>query len=293
MTVRTPRIVLAAIVIVAGATLGAAPRTRVQNRPDVSTSALAAAAVAYVGEYQRAFSFLVADEKYLQRRLTIGGKDTLEVPTDRRRITGELFMTYLPVDREWIAVRDVMEVDGEPVAGGEDLRKLLQSGDLTGVVQRVANHNARYNIGGVIRNFNEPTLPLLIFDERRVGNFSFDRERVEERPDATLVTLAFEERRRPTIIRNARGNPVYSSGEITLEAGTGRVRRTVFKVQDGSITVRLVTTYRREAKLDLWVPSTFTERYEGDQESGEREIITGEATYSNYRRFEVTGRIKR
>ena len=41
----------------------------------------------------------------------------------------------------------------------------------------------------------------------------------------------------------------------------------------------------------MWVPSVFTERYERDSRSG-RELIVCEAKYSNYRRFEVTGRIK-
>jgi len=293
MTVTSTRLVIAAMLIAAGATLAATPQPTGQNQLDMSTSALVAKAVAYVEEYQRTFSFLVADEEYRQRLITIGGEDTSELPAEERHITGELFMTYLPVDRAWIAVRDVMEVDGTPVTDREDLRQLLQAGDVASVVGRLTDHNARFNIGSVARTFNEPTLPLLIFGERRVDNFRFERGRVDEWPDATLVTLTFEERRRPTLVRNARGAPVYSKGEIMLEAGTGRVRRTTFELRDGGITARQATTYRHEPKLGLWVPATFTERYEADKESGEREIIVVEATYSNYRRFEVTGRIKK
>jgi hypothetical protein len=292
MTLTAARVLATAVVVATGATLTATPRPPGQDRVDISTSALVAGAVTYVQEYQRTFSFLVADEESVQRLVTIGGTDRPAPPADERRLTGELFMTYLPVDREWISVHDVMEVDGEPVTDREDLRALLQTGDLTSVVKRVADHNARYNIGSVVRNFNEPTLPLLIFGEQRVDNFRFERGTVEEWPDATLVTLMFEERRRPTLIKSARGGPVYSKGEITLEAATGRIRRTLFELRDGSITARLSTTYRLDDTLELWVPATFTERYERDRD-GEREIIVGEAVYSNYRRFEVTGRIKK
>jgi hypothetical protein len=274
----------------------AAPAASRQDPLDLSTDALVDRAAAYVEAYQRTFAFLVADEDYEQRLVTLGepdGPDERDGLAVRRRMTGELFMTYLPVDREWIAVHDVITVDGEPVDDREDLRALLATGDLTGVVERVANHNARYNIGSVVRNFNEPTLPLLIFSDRRVGNFSFDRDRVVRQPDTTLVTLTFEERRRPTLIRSGQGRPVYARGEVTLEAETGRVRQTVFQVVDGPITARLVTTYRHDDKLDLWVPATFAERYERDRDAGAREIIIGEATYTNYRRFEVVGRIKR
>lgn len=274
----------------------AAPAASGQDQLDLSTGALVDRAVAYVEAYQRTFAFLVADEDYEQRLVTLGepdDPDEREGLAVRRHMTGELFMTYLPVDREWIAVHDVITVDGEPVDDREDLRALLATGVLTGVVERVANHNARYNIGSVVRNFNEPTLPLLIFSDRRVGNFSFDRGRVERQPGATLVTVAFEERRRPTLIRSGRGHPVYARGEVTLAAETGRVHQTVFEVVDGPIAARLVTTYRHDDKLDLWVPATFAERYERTLDEDEREIIIGEAVYTNYRRFEVVGRIKR
>jgi hypothetical protein len=55
--------------------------------------------------------------------------------------------------------------------------------------------------------------------------------------------------------------------------------------------VRLETTYAPDEKLGLWVPSVFTEWYRGSPD-GEDEMIVCESAYSNYRRFEVVGRIK-
>jgi hypothetical protein len=69
------------------------------------------------------------------------------------------------------------------------------------------------------------------------------------------------------------------------------VRATHIAFKDGIITAELTTRYRPEPRLELWVPASFTERYEGAPE-GLKEIDTGRATYSNYRRFEVLGRIK-
>jgi hypothetical protein len=41
----------------------------------------------------------------------------------------------------------------------------------------------------------------------------------------------------------------------------------------------------------MWVPVSFTERYESTRE--DREVIVCEAAYTNFRKFETSARIKR
>lgn len=254
---------------------------------DLTPDGVAAAASKYITEYQKAFSFLVADEAYRQE------VEREDLPTERRRLEGELFMTYLAADDEWITVHDVAKVDDRPVADREDLRRLLQTGaDVRGVVDRIANRNAAFNIGTVIRNFNEPTLPLLILSEKRRSNSKYKRAGMTTSGDVTLVTLSFEEQRRPTLINSATGGAVFSKGTFVIEAGSGRVRETTFEIEDGRVKARLETTYAFEPKLEMWVPTVFRERYERRHRGTGLEIVTGEATYTNYRRFMVTGRIK-
>jgi hypothetical protein len=83
----------------------------------------------------------------------------------------------------------------------------------------------RSSKAAAFRNFNEPTLSLLVLDDHHRARFSFDRQRVERVGGATLVTLAFTERDTPTLIRDPNGEPVFVKGEMTVEAGSGRVRR--------------------------------------------------------------------
>ncbi len=253
---------------------------------DLTADGVAAAASRYVAEYQSAFAFLVADELYEQQLI----EDDL--PTQMRRIDGELFMTYLAADDEWITVHDVATVDGRPLADREDLRVLLQSGDVRSVVDRIANRNAAFNIGTIIRNFNEPTLPLLILAEKRIRHSRFRRVRIQNDGDVTLVTLAFEEKERPTLIASATGGAVFSKGSFVIEAGSGRVRETAIELEDGRVKAKLVTRYAPEERLEMWVPVTFNEHYERSHRNGKREVVTGASTYSNYRRFMATGRIK-
>jgi len=264
--------------------LATAFASRSPGRLDVSTKALTARAAAYVADYQVKFAFLVGKEHYAQT-VTRGAN------VQRRAMTGDLFLVFMPTDRDWIAVHDVAEVDGQPVPDRDNLQTLLHLGEVTRVAQQVANRNATFNIGSVGRNFNEPTLPLLVFEPKRIGQFRFDRRGIIEQQGVQLATLAFTEHDRPTLIHGMNGEPVYSKGEDDIETETGRVRRTVINFDDKAVQASLITNYVPDDRLGLWVPGSFSERYELTKGS-QQETTTCEATYSDYRRFEVTGRIK-
>jgi hypothetical protein len=271
----------AAIAVVAGAVV-AAPAAA-PSQP--STKTIVAAVAKYVADYQKTFAFLLSDETYVQRTFADSGRQTAE-----RTMHGEFFLTYLPADGAWIAVHDVADVDGVPVPDRQNLQALLRTGHVTQVARDVADRNARFNIGGIERNINEPTLPLLIFDEGRTRNFTFSRKDVRDEDGVTVATLAFSERDRPTLVHSPAGAPVYAQGTLLVETGTGRIRQTQIQFKDGAMHATLATTYAPDDTLGLWVPAVFTERYESTRRP--RDLTTCEARYTNYRRFDVTGRIK-
>jgi hypothetical protein len=274
-------VALLAIAIRTAAATGA-PQAR---PPDTSVKALVAAASRYVAQYQQDFAFLIANESYSQTRTDAGGH------VQHRLLTSEFFVTYLPADDEWVAVRDVMDVDGQPVTRREDLRPLLaKGGEIRGLISQVIARNARYNIGTTTRNFNEPTLPLLLLGEKRVREVKFERGSITPDGSTVLATLEFEERGRPTLVRGPEGS-MPGKGEIVLEAATGVIRRTTFELDRTGVKVKLTTDYAPDPKLKLWLPATFTERYETTTGTI-YELILCEATYADYRRFDVTARIK-
>jgi hypothetical protein len=207
-------------------------------------------------------------------------------------MSGDMFLVFMPTDRDWIAVHDIAEVDGQPVPDRDSLQTLLHLGEVTRVAQQVADRNSTFNIGSVERNFNEPTLALLVLGAKRIGQFRFDRRELTEQNGVQLATLEFSEHDRPTIVRNlSNDEPVYSKGEIVIETETGRVRHTVMNFKTSSVQVSLVTDYVPDDRLGLWVPGSFSERYDLVTKQ-QQETTTCQATYSDYRRFEVTGRIK-
>ena len=210
------------------AAIAASPDVAQAPQPDVSEKALVAAAAAYVDEYQKNFAFLIADEIYTQSLFGANARMPQSTPssgstreltldtgssrtTQTRLMKSELFLTYLSADREWIAVRDVLEVDSVPITGREDLRQLLsRSENMRGLTSQLVARNSRYNIGRVERNFNEPTLPLLLLERKRIGGVKFSRRQVFREGQVTLATLSFAERD-DTLVSSPRG-PVPAEG---------------------------------------------------------------------------------
>jgi hypothetical protein len=264
---------------------------------NTSEKALAAAAGQYVIEYAKQFEFLIADELYTQTVYDADGRES-----QTRVLKSELFLTYLPAEDEWMAVRDVAEVDGVPVKDREDLRAMLLKRDQKSLAREISARNARYNIGRVERTFNEPTLPLLVLNPKRAPRIKFERREVVNDHGTLLATLAFEEKKTPTLVRTREFESIHGKGEFLIDASTGTVRQTWFGFTLARIDVRLETVYALDEKLGLWLPSLFTERYQSGPDIGRsprrdsltvKELVKCEARYSNYRRFDVTGRIKK
>lgn len=266
------------------------------SAPDTSARAVVRAAAAYVAEYQRQLTSVIADEVYTQEVIE-------QVPRQpkmpgSRSLRSEVFFMFAPVGRVWMAIRDVLAVDGQPVADRKDVKEALRTLPAADVASAFKEHNSRFNIGRMFRNFNEPTLSLLVLDDVHRERFSFDRRRVERSGDATLVTLEFKEREPPTLIHDLNRGRVFSKGELVIEAGTGRVRRAMLAGKIQEVQLELTTEYAPEPRLGMWVPVLFREQYRygvaprSFDSRSEYEHILCEARYTNYRRFETSVRIK-
>jgi len=286
------------LAVVAVAALSASVVGSVPEQPDVSEKAIVAAASQYIASYQELLTAVLADETYAQHIVE-------QIPDDpdmprRRRMSSEIFFMFAPVRRDWMTVRDVIAVDGKAIENRPDFQQALRTLPFEEVAASFRKQNARYNIGRTFRNFNEPTLGLLVLDERQRSRFAFDRARVERSGDVTLVTLRFEEKERPTLIRNVDGRHVFLMGELIVEAGSGRVHRTKVNGRIDDMRIELTTNYEPNQRLDMWVPSRFAEEYEhgvpprGWSPKTRRgyERILCEASYTNFRRFGTSVKVK-
>jgi hypothetical protein len=77
------------------------------------------------------------------------------------------------------------------------------------------------------------------------------------------------------------------SGMGVRHDGDGTLVRTNLKLTTPTLMdVSITVDFQRDLKLELWVPSRMEERYDDSGES-----TTCSARYSNFRRFETSGRL--
>jgi hypothetical protein len=151
---------------------------------------------------------------------------------------------------------------------------------------------------------NVPVLPLSVLASSSQPRFRFT---VEERPgDNRRPTIGsapvspapnfkvtaegwivkFEEVAGPTLVYTTGGGNIFSRGRFWIEPDTGRVLMSEMITEDAHVRGELLVSYQSQPLLGLLVPIELRERY--TENAPRRPTITGQATYSNFRRFEVS-----
>ncbi len=251
-------------------------------------------AAEYVTRFERTFAAVIWRESYLQEvRTTLKFRTSGNVftqVTERRHLESELFFLWLPSQSSWIAVRDVTTVDGVPRPDGERRMKALLAGSTFTVDQLrpLATENARYNIGKVLRTFTEPTLGLLFLDEHYRDRFAFTADGDETVAGRRGTRYRYVERGRPTVIQNEHRD-VPARGSLVVESGSGRILQTTLELSDSASALEGLMTvrYATHPGFDVMVPVEMRESYTG----AGGETITTVARYSDFRRFQTSGRI--
>lgn len=268
-----------AAAVAAMTVLGASPRVMAaQAPPDVA--ALLASAGAYVTEYERQSSAIVALERYVQfvRR---------PAPTARRELQSDLLVLNTG-EAGWVGFRDVFEVDGRSVRDHEErLYKLFLHPSPDAVLQatKLVDESARFNIGNVNRNINLPMTALMFLRPQFQGRSTFTAGGAATVDRVRTRVLEFVEHTMPRTIKTS--DNAAARGRFWIEPNSGRVLRTELAIDSTAGTTTTAATitvnYAPQPALgDLWLPVSMTERY-----TQRAETIDGRATYSNFRKFNV------
>jgi hypothetical protein len=276
-------IVLAAVWIVPASTQERPPVKDVMRRVEQ-----------YVASYGERASIVVGTERYTQATARSTGDRG-----ETRTLTSDFAIVKADAIRGWLGFRDVLAVDGTPIADREDrlARVLMASEGRYDEAQRLSNESARYNIGSIERNFNVPTTMLFFFVPDNHDRFRFSA-RGGSWPSAAdgAYEIRFNERSRPSLIRTPEGRSILTSGTIEVAPDSGVVLRTVLVIDDKDGTThglgRIDVRYARVASLDMWLPESMEESFEMAPRKGVWSRVTGNAEYSNYRQFTTSGRIK-
>jgi hypothetical protein len=264
--------------------------TAIAAAQDPSLASLLQQAADYTRHYEERFAVIIGDEQYEQRV----GNGPYRGPRGlrTRKISSEMMFLWLVHERSWLSVRNVVSVDGDPIKDSQKrLDRLLSAAAPIGIahLRQLRNEGARYNIGTIRRNFNDPMFPLQFLESEAQSRFAFALTGQETVDGIVTSKVTFDEQVTPTFVQD--GNRDLSSHGIFWIAGDGRVLRTRFDVGNPlrALTATVIVDYRPDAKLDMLVPVTMHEFYVASGMPPEHIDCT--ARYSNFRQFETGARL--
>ena len=239
----------------------------------------------YLQAYEERLANVVAEEEY--RQWVDQGPTTGGSTTSRRMLRSDFALTLTSDSNRWVGYRDTFEVDGAAVRDRDErLQRLLSSGAV-GQAARIAEQNARFNLGdGVIaRNINVPTFALEMMNPRIRGRFRVRHTGADALDGRPGWLIEFRERERPTLVRTPEGRDQASRVVALVDTQTGEVLYTVLTWE--RVQGLIAVYYGHAPGIPVPVPIRMAERYV--TRSGA--LVAGEATYANFRQFETSARI--
>jgi VWFA-related protein len=268
----------------------------------------------YAEQFEREFAAVVAEERYVQvihpwrgnpsgpqgepalAWREPGGPAKQGGPIiARRQLVSDVVMVQLK-DEQWLAYRDVAEVDGAPVHNRVDrMRGLLLSkaADRDDQFRRINMESARYNIGNLRREVNLPTVTLSLLRRLNHARFEFKRAKDEDVDGKPCRVLTYKEKARPTLIGTPNSGDILIYGRVWIDQADGRVRRTELRFErrsQGRSYIRV--DFQPLEGLSVLVPALMWEWHEGVDQlgriGGDMTVVQGLAAYAKLRRFQVT-----
>lgn len=261
-----------------------------------------ARAAAYVEKFRQQLSGIVAEETYVQQ----------EIPGAHRELRSDLLLVRSSTFPRWIQFRDTFEVDGEPVRDRQErLTALFLQPAETALEQarRIAAESTRYNLGPVVRTINAPLMPLVILEPDVQPRFRFSRGSDREMPaipgdqegaghfrvTTEVWVVRFEERERPTIVRDAiNRRDVPTQGRFWIEPHSGRVLMSEMRSNHSTVRADITVSYQSEPLLGLLVPIAMHETYTNMRLPNRISVwshvwrrIEATAVYGKFREFQV------
>jgi hypothetical protein len=257
-------------------------------------------AAAYVAEFHRLLTGVVAQERYLQEVKRYANRPSLRTPVTQELLS-DLLLVRPAAGGEYTEFRDVFEVNHTPVRDRDErLTKLFLDASPSARTQigQILDESSRFNIGDIQRNINTPLFALQILELHNQDRFKFKRSK-DRRPTiganepdvpgafhatAEVWTIEFDETREGTLVRTENRKDIPSRGRFWIEPDTGRVLMSELIVKSRAITATVDVSYQSEPLVGLLVPIEMRENYE-DRHGAH---IVGAATYGRFRQFQVS-----
>ena len=241
----------------------------------------------YVAVYEdHELSTVRARERYHQQLMNHFGEIKGE-----RTLLADYLLLQLP-DEDWVAVRDVYDVDGEPVEGRAAKMDALFAGprdELGARAMRMAEESMRYNLGELYyRTVNLPTFALRMLRPANRRRMAFSRAGEDHIDGAGVWIIACREVKGPTFSATADGVDLPATARFWVDPETGAVVRSEMIIggtRRMSARATITVSYARDPALGFRVPVEMQERYDNPRRTKD-DVVLATATYSDFRRFD-------
>jgi hypothetical protein len=248
---------------------------------------------AYLIAYQPKLSELIADEVLVQE---INGTTRLVSPEElspgitrqRRRLASEVAFIALPNNAGWLGFRNVKTVNNRKVdSRDESLNAALKTGSYD-AARSLLNASAAQNLG-LPRTTNLPNLPLEFLHERNRKRLVARLDAVERIRGVETVQVVFIERLTPSLIQTPFGMDMPSVIRAWIDRNGRLLRAEVqtFKASSSLAASTIRVDFTEHKSLGMLVPTEMRETFPVEPPAAG----TGIARYSNFRRFQTSGRI--
>jgi hypothetical protein len=204
----------------------------------------------------------------------------------------------------WFMARRVLAIDGKQLAVDPTRRLQSAASEEQALTQMtaLAREGASWNIGGIRRDINSPTIVVWFLTPANIDRFQFTEAGSERLPTSGATdarVLKFKEIAEPSLFQ-VNDTRAPSSGRIWI-AADGSVLKTELVLEQArdSRGVRrstgratITVEYEYSPKYRIWLPATMAELYEYPGSPGS-EIVSAMARYSDYQQFQAGARIVR
>ncbi len=245
-------------------------------------------ASAYVSVFVATFSSVVAEERYVQdSHPPPDSSPFAAVPWSAPKAKhietrSDFLFVRTATSSNWLTFRDVFSVDGRNVRDRQArLARLFEdaSDDTIDQAKRIAEESYRYSIAPRGRTIADPLLALTFLEPAFRSRFAFALASIDTAAAKDVWVVKYEERVKPTIIRDLDGRNAPVTGRLWIDGGTGRVVQTELRLRGGDW---VMTLFSYDERLQIAVPVEMRDiAWAGDTS------FTGTARYSNLRRFQV------
>lgn len=273
-----------------------------QPRSTRPLSAALNAAMQHAVTFAEQAASILADERTLQEvkvrpsGTSLSPGSNAGIRLEQRVLDSEVALVHVGGRDLWLLARDVLRVNGKDVPDADRIRlpsvHPASTPEALRQFEQVAQQGARFNIGGIERNVNTPTLALWLLTADVSPRLVFSNAGTARVDGRVCDVIAFRERSAPYLFVVA-GAPAPVSGRLWVERGRAAVVKTELSLPEESMDwtpsrATVTVTYVLDPALSAWVPRTMSERYDS---LSSRQFVIAQSTYTNFRMFRVASRI--